>query len=237
MSLARTGGFIILVYAGVFLCGSRATASPITFDFAGTFALAPAGSLIPPFGQTISGFYTFESTTPGKSLSPTDVNYSNAISAFGYTSGSYTGGFQGPESDPLQGPPFNNINIVNGTGGGLNGLDSYQVNLSLTGASIAGQDPRRLELTLIDPSGAAFSTTDLPLVPPDLAVFGGSAVINFANTTGTEGSIIVFRVTSLTLRPAAVSAPTSLLLVLSGIAGLFVLKKSLLKGRRVSDKF
>jgi len=137
---------------------------------------------------------------------------------------------------PLQGPPFNNINIVNGVGGGLNGLDSYQVNLSLTGASIAGLNPDRLEFDMVDPSETAFSTTDLPLVPPSLAVFGGSLTIDFANATATEGSIIVFRVTSLTLRPAAISAPTPLLLLFSGIAGLFVLKRSFTWKRRTSGK-
>jgi len=224
----------IFICAVVFLCVSQATASLITFDFTGSlgsqFPASP--SFFPPFGQTISGFYTFESTTPGAPLGPGTVTYANTISAFGFTSGSYTGGFVGtPQPSPEQGPPFNNISIVNGS------EDRYHVNVSLTGAGIAGLNPGLFEFVFTDPSGTAFSTTDLPLVPPNFASFTSHGLdMHFSDPTGGAGAFVSFAVTSLTLRPAAVSAPTPLLLLFSGIAGVVVLKRSFTWRRRTSGK-
>jgi hypothetical protein len=177
-----------------------AIASPITFSFSGTLTTvsAPLSGTFSP-GQTISGTYTFESTTPD--IAPGDPNFGGYFGAntnLSFVAGSYSGSFGGPG--------FNATSV----GLSFGGVDIYQVNIPFTGANVGAATPVQFSLDIRDPDETALASDALLLTPPDLALFEIRAITLLFS----EGSSVIASVDSLQLVPE----PSALLLLAVGIA-------------------
>lgn len=160
-----------------------ADASQITFNFQGTVTVvnpALSGTFSP--GQTISGNYTFESTTAD--IAPGDPNfggYPGASTNLSFTVGGYTGSFGSSG--------FNAINV------GLSfasAFDIYQVNIPFTGAAVAGFTPDEFALDIRDTDQTAFANDSLPSTPPNLALFEQKTItLLFNPATGGDAVAVV----------------------------------------------
>lgn len=196
---------------GLILVGmlTAAAAGPITFDFAGSVtSVVPAlsGTFSP--GDTFSGSYTFESTTPDADPSPGGF-YAGAIIGLTFTIGPYTGTLGLCSSGPCD------IFVQDNGFGPCASVDCYFLNVIPSGPSVAGVIPTSFQIGLNDFTGLAFSSDALPLTPPDLSLFLPFFGVNFDSFAfGVEGSITSFTLAS------PVPEPSTLLLLAAGIAGL-----------------
>jgi hypothetical protein len=110
-------------------------------------------------GDTITGFYKYDTTT-------SDTNPSTIYGTYLYPSAPYgvalTIGSLAFETDPL------NVKFLVGIANNNQGNDSYSIisynNLALANDVIVDL----ISWDLTDNLGAAISTTDLPIIPPDL---------------------------------------------------------------------
>ena len=141
-------GVVLLMGAG------SARAALITYNFTGTVSSVDAG-LAGTFNtsQTLSGSFTYESSTAG-SLSGTQSSgfsdYSNALKDFVMRVGSYTA------APPLLFDLFSGIQITNN----FSGTDRFVATSRLTGSQLNGFKPLGF-LSLDDTSHGAFSDTRL----------------------------------------------------------------------------
>lgn len=192
---------------GIFLCNlfagslSVAIAAPVTFSFTGVVGHVDT-SLFPTFnaGQSVSGSYTFESTT---SLSGPGNRYNGAITAFTGSLGAY---------NAVLGTGNNFIAVRNNLPTG----DHYIVSAPLAPVpSISGLTGLRFRMELIDPTGQVFNGTGLPTTPPSLSAFATNRFrLIFEDANGTarlRGSL-----TSLT----AVPLPAAVVLFGAGLVAL-----------------
>jgi hypothetical protein len=211
-------GFFVTALIG--LTYNQAGATPITFGFQGN-VISVTSSLGGTFNttQTISGSYTFESTTPNVfAPDPNFGAYSGALTALSFAVNGYTA--------TLGSGGTNNIIVLNDLG-----QDRYQVNNGpFSGSSVNGFSPNFFALDLIDPTQTAFSTNLLPLVPPNLALFSTTPpsrqiTLSFIDTAGTNAFVIA-NLNSLT----AVPEPSVLLLMVTGLVGLL----TVIKGKKVN---
>ncbi len=176
----------LIVTGWMGLLGANAAwASPITFDFTATVTLVnPALASFFTLNETLTGSYTFESTTAGVP-SGAAVDYP-ALSSFTITGASFTGSWTGGDIFVLDAP----------------GDDEYAVN-ALTGFSgtATGQPVSPTSgITLLDPTGAMLSSTLLPLTPPTLP---GDARAGIDYHLGPEEHVeILATVNSMTLAPS-----------------------------------
>lgn len=206
LRLNRCLGSILVILAGLSWAGSAA-AVPITFAFTGivrgmvdTINLDPFGASV---GDPVSGQFTFESTTPNTG-SPGEGEYVHGPSfAFDITIGTVTeNGFLGQ------------INVTPTTTSGSSRYSSL-------GFFLFSGEFVLMELVLEDSSGTAITSTDLPLVPPDLAEFDpfapfpdpGSRIIGLAPAAETLEYNI--ELTSLILPEPSVG-----LLLVAGVGAL-----------------
>jgi hypothetical protein len=202
------------------LAPAEARASLITFAFEGVVTFegtpAPGGEVLPfSLGDSISGFYTFESTTPDQV--PQDPGY-------------------GAHSDAVTGGAFNLAGYAFSLGGGSIGVydpffgqfDFYDVGARPpSGQIVNGFELNVFQLLLQDTTQTAFSSDALPLVPPDLSLFDVHFV-NLAFVT-TQGEVryatpVFAELTSLSLRegvpvPAPATGGALVLGVLVALAG------------------
>jgi hypothetical protein len=116
-------------------------------------------------GDTITGFYVYDSTTP-------DTNPLSIVGEYWHSGEPYgivlTAGTITFQTNPLQTNPLNGrflVDIINDS----QGNDSYGVgsrnNLKLANGTIVDS----LSWGLTDNFGVAISSTDLPVTPPDLS--------------------------------------------------------------------
>lgn len=189
---------VLAILAGVALwLPPGAQAVPITFNFTGiNSGLSPslAGGPVAT-GDTLTGSYTFESTTVGTgggcSAVSGQCDYFGAITALNFTVGSYTG--TGNVGD---------TNIISVLNDFSSPMDAYTVVNSFTGASINGFQPDIFFFVLVDPSTAMFSGTALPTAPPSLIGIGNrNFQINYQNNLTGQTGFINGSIISLTAVP------------------------------------
>lgn len=189
-----------VILGGLLSCGpTAAIAAPVTFSFSGVVNHVDA-RLFPAFsaGQTFSGSYTFESTTP---LTRPGNRYNGAITAFGANLGSY---------NAVLGAGNNFIAVTN-----HRGFDRYTLSAPLTPVPGAPGLALRFRLDLIDHSGNAFSSRALPTTPPSLSSFAANRWrLVFEDATGRAR--IRGMLTSLT----AVPLPAAVILFGAGLVAL-----------------
>jgi len=189
--------------AAVALSIGQSHASAITFAFSGAINNDPFGV----FGNaTLHGTFTFDSATTQVLATPNSGGYAGSGGIFGMTVS-----FAGPLDPSVAGPySANALNItVNNNFPGP--LDEYLV----TGTSSL-DSALSIELRMDDITGTAFSSTLLPLAPPNIANF---AIPGFALFGGTldnpieaEGLITSLQCTA-GCRVSAVPSPGTAALV------------------------
>lgn len=198
--------FSMRIGLGIILCGllsgglTVAAAAPVTFSFTGAVSHVDTG-LFPNFnaGQTLSGSYTFESTT---SPSPSGNRYNGAITAFNGTLGSYSAVLNTAES--------NFIAVTNNPG-----FDRYIVSAPLTPVPAVSGLSLRFRMELIDPSGTVFTNTALPTTPPSLSSFATNRWrLVFDDGTGTA------RIRGVLTSLTAVPLPAAVILFGAGLVAL-----------------
>ena len=228
---------------GVMLAGviglcipSLGSAAPITFDFTGTFVAAEphslGGILTGPTGpfpaSTISGSFTFESSTVDTNASSTLGHYGGAIKTLSF---SVTNIFGGPYQFALT------------SGGALNAIDinasptiaNQSYILSSTVHNVVPNGPivdgdnynaRDFFINLIKPTSSVFASDALPGTPPSLSPFSlynnaalqldGQFKLVLQSSHGDH--TLIGNLTSLTL--ATVPVPAAAWLFASGLIGL-----------------
>ncbi len=147
LSLVAVAGVLLLAASG-------AQANTITYTFTGTVtSVDPSLSGTFNTSQTLSGSFTYESSTPGF-LNGSDnngfSNYPNALTNFVMSVGSYTA------SPPFGTDLFSGIQVVNN----FFGEDRFVLTSRLTGTQFNGFNPLGF-LSLDDTSQGAFSDTSL----------------------------------------------------------------------------
>jgi hypothetical protein len=177
----------------------EAHANPITFSFTAIVASAePVFPTVHP-GDLVIGHYAFESTTPDSDPSPRRGLYLSA-GTFDAKIGTLSFNF-----------PLSGIEVLDHLVAGSDpGYDRYTV------AAQSGNT--LLELTLFDAASQdPFSSDSLPLVPPPLSKFDDSKIFEVF-LRDAPGSDFVPKIAAnvTTLVPA----PSALLLLVAGFAGL-----------------
>jgi hypothetical protein len=193
------------------MASAAVEAAPVTFTFTGTVELVDSG-LTSQFAkdQTISGSYTFESTTAAVTGSTPAVAQFDALTALNFNLAGYTGGIPGGTGVPA-------ILMNNGIGG----QDGYGVlstaSTGLTGANVGGFSLLNFALVLIDDTGQVFSDA---LTLPGTVDLTSFSTVRFALTFG-NGDVtqqVNGELTSLS-SPSQVPVPEPCTLALLG-AGL-----------------
>jgi hypothetical protein len=196
---------IVAVSGGV----QKAEADLITFDFTGT-VITVAPELLGTFslGDAMTGSYTFDSTTPGVSGPDTSI-YNLAITALDVTVGSYVATASSPGS----------ILITNDFL--TTSADLYLATNFVSGPTISNTfgtwDVITFLFNLTDTTGTVFTTTDLPLSPPNLAAFDITAA-SLLFRDESQGVLVAVSA-DLNSLTSPVPEPGTLLLIGSGLAG------------------
>ena len=171
---------------------------PVTFDFTATVSsVNPALAAFFSVGETLTGSYTFESTTPGVPPGPPVADY-DGVTSFSIKgaafAGSWSDGFIGVEDEATD-------EYLVETGSGFSGTDTRVGLFPPTGA-----------LALRDSTGMLLTNTLLPLTPPALPA-DATVGIDYLVAPETRDSVTATLV-SLTLVPTpAPEPPTSILLI------------------------
>ena len=204
MTIRRTVASAVLAVLGWVGIGT-ATATPITFDFSATVTFVTSGLAgFFSVGETLTGSFTFESTTVGVPLSSSVVDYPGAITAFSVTGSAFTGAWT-----------TGSIHIQDAA------TDEYGVSAlgGFSGTNTGLGVQPTASILLIDATGTMLSGTLLPVTPPCLP---GSAGFGISYLLGPETRESVgATLNSLTLAPAPpVPEPATLALMAIALAGL-----------------
>jgi len=152
---------VALAFCSALLNARPSDANTIQINFAGEVDVVSGDAAFQSAfntSQTVTGSYTFESTTPDTSpLDPTFAQY--ALISYTISVGSYTAqGVQSNLTVSNSGPPFN--------------TSDYIIVLSdTTGPLVGTMLPYRSSLELYDGSELALNSDALPLTAPDLSAF------------------------------------------------------------------
>ncbi len=196
----------ILAVLAIACSGSASNADIITFAYEGTLTPPLPG---PVFGgpTTFSGTYSFDSLAVNTSSTRPAVY---ALEQFTFRAGSFMGTWNTGEirvADLLPGTPAFELDWMD---------------VIVSGPSVEGTaDGGFLALVFINDDGTAFSSADLPLVPPPLSAFDSAVLFNTSYLGSIDPSWEVHlsgTIDSLTLVP--VPSAVSLGVLGLGLAGL-----------------
>ena len=175
----------------------------ITFDFTATVtSVDPALGSFFTLNETLTGSYTFESTTAGVPSGVFSVDYP-ALTAFAVSGANFSGSWTG-----------GSIHVEDAS------TDEYLVSalagFSGTDAGISVQP--LAAISMFDTTGAMLSDTLLPLTPPGLP---SDPRFGIDYHTGPEMHIgVLATLTSLTVAPGSAPEPATLALVGVALAGI-----------------
>jgi hypothetical protein len=172
------------------LCLSVAEADSITFAFEGQITSVDpylAGAF--PEGGTISGYYTFDSTTPDAASSSDNIGlYLDPITAVSFQTEAYTYAGAGEESY---------IEIYNDDDEFSDTYD-VQVEYLIGGTNIGSLKPYFLEVKEICYTLDLLTTDALPLEPPGIVETAGISLV-FRDDNNSTNHWVICTLTSLTL--------------------------------------
>jgi hypothetical protein len=212
------GGAIFSLFAILLFDCPASKADPITFTFSGTVEnVSPALGSIFSTDTTISGSYTFDSTLGSSFNNPTgggeaSYYYQDTTANLTIQIGAYTA----TSPDIL-------ILVENDAGTDHDQYRMIATSPSLQGPDVGGLDLNTFSLILIDPTDTVFSSTALPLTPPDMPDSVFTLFFNdVAPQSDVQGSNVVMNV-----------VPEPSIGGLFGLALVLTLKRR--SGKRLAD--
>lgn len=193
---------------------SSANATPVTFSFTGTVTGVSA-NVAGTFNttQTLSGSYTFESTSADLNATPSLGVYAVLVAnSLSLSIGGYSAGQVGPSNASdvvvVELPPLISFDFYSG-----------QWNGNVSGAPVGSLTPRSFSFNLIDSTATVFATEALPGGPPSLAAFNsGTWFLGFASSTNLFAGGVQGTITSLEVVPTP--EPITMLLGGTGLSTL-----------------
>lgn len=192
---------LLLMLLG-FVAVQESQAALITYNFEGSVG-GVSGSTNPfTIGQTVSGSFTYDTSTAPSFLDPVNANYSGAVTNLSLTLGSYV--IAGTTGDS---GVYNNNDVFG---------DGFWIRSPTTGVPISGMSPTDFDLLLQDFSGAALDSTALGPLPPASAFGIKTFGLQFANNSYPGQIHVTGDITSVTPIPlpgTAVLFPTGLTLI------------------------
>jgi len=201
-------GFMASMLLGTSIMIAPADAASITFNFTGvvTNVGSQLGTTTFSNGQTLSGSYTFNSSTVDSNTGATIGRYNGTVSNLGVNIGLY---------NATLGAGTNFIRVVDHPvlPATAHTNDSYTMQAPVAGPTVNGHTPRSFAIELVDPTRTAFSNDHLPTTPPSLASFATHTfrlVFNGGSVIGTLNS----------LTASAVPLPAAVILFGAGLIAL-----------------
>jgi hypothetical protein len=206
---------LLLASIGIFFLGvmnQEGYASLITYDFTGSVVIVdPLLSGQFNTTQTISGSFTYDTSTPDSD--PTDFSgfYYNAITALTFRIDGYTGSF-------ILSPINESVVIKD------DGADLLYFLTGVAAPDIGPLPAFGFDLGFVDYTRSAFTNDSLPETIPDPSFFDLSVWGYHVQTAGDFHSVWG-DFTSFTKAPSQVPEPSTMLLIGTGLAGVGIMRK------------
>lgn len=156
---------------------TSAQAAPVTFSFSGTVIQINFSNGTPTefaIGDTFSGTYTFDSTTPDSNTSPNLGDYYTPLTPLSATVGSYSASANSGAILIRDNVPVEDYYFL-------------QTN-SLTGPTVLGLPVTFFGLELHDSTGTVYNNDSLLLLPPDLQDYDSNALYFLFDDPGSGNS-------------------------------------------------